>query len=131
MLALTLIQPWATLIVQHGKDIENRSWPTKHRGALLIHAGRKIELAGYLRAEELGIRLPDPDEILRGGIIGRVDVVDCVQDSDSRWAIPGQWHWLLANPLVLPFEPCRGQLSLWRHGEDPQPPLFETESEAA
>jgi hypothetical protein len=121
MLALTLIQPWATLIVHSGKDVENRSWPTRHRGGLLIHAGRKIDLSGYQQAASYGIVLPEPDELPRGGIIGRVTVTDCVQDSRSRWAEVGQYHWLLDDPVALPFEPCRGLLGLWRYGEDDVP----------
>lgn len=37
--ALTIRQPWAWAIIHGGKDIENRSWNTKHRGPLVIHAG--------------------------------------------------------------------------------------------
>jgi hypothetical protein len=121
MHALTIVQPWASLIVQHGKDVENRTWPTRLRGPLLIHAGRKIDPDGYRRAEQFGIVLPDSDELPRGGIIGAVDVVGCVTNSSSRWAVTGQWHWLLAAPQELPFEPCRGLLGLWRHGEEDEP----------
>lgn len=123
MLALTLIQPWGTLIVHHGKNVENRTWPTRHRGPLLVHAGAKIDPDGYVRASEHGIVLPDPDDLPRGGIIGIVNVTDCVQDSTSPWAIPGQWHWLLADATALPFDACRGQLGLWRHGDDGQQTL--------
>ena len=40
---LTVRQPWAWAIIQVGKDVENRSWPTKHRGPLLIHVGSAFE----------------------------------------------------------------------------------------
>lgn len=43
MKALTLIQPWATLIMLGEKQIETRSWNTKYRGKLAIHAGKKID----------------------------------------------------------------------------------------
>jgi activating signal cointegrator 1 len=42
MKALTVQQPWAHLIAQGLKRIETRSWPTDHRGSLLIHAGSTI-----------------------------------------------------------------------------------------
>lgn len=122
MYALTLIQPWGTLIVCHGKDVENRSWPIRHRGPLLIHAGKKVDEAGFAMARDLGIVLPD--EIPASGIIGQVDVVGCVRDSDSRWAASGQWHWLLANARPLPFEPMSGQRGLFRVGEPDQASLF-------
>jgi hypothetical protein len=46
MRALTVRQPWAWAIF-HGKPVENRSWATKYRGDLLIHARKQFDLAGY------------------------------------------------------------------------------------
>jgi activating signal cointegrator 1 len=43
MKAITIIQPWATLIALGEKKFETRSWATKHRGPLAIHAGKKID----------------------------------------------------------------------------------------
>jgi len=43
MKALTIIQPWATLIAIGAKKIETRSWPTKYRGPLAIHAGNNTQ----------------------------------------------------------------------------------------
>ena len=40
MKALTIKQPWAYLIIHGGKDIENRTWRTKYRGRILIHAAK-------------------------------------------------------------------------------------------
>lgn len=42
MKAITIIQPWATLIATGEKKFETRSWSTKHRGEIAIHAGKKI-----------------------------------------------------------------------------------------
>ncbi|MDF2715762.1 MAG: 2-oxoglutarate dehydrogenase [Paenibacillus sp.] len=44
MKAITIIQPWATLIAIGAKHFETRSWPTKYRGPLAIHAGKKVDL---------------------------------------------------------------------------------------
>jgi hypothetical protein len=41
MKAITIIQPWATLIALGEKKFETRSWTTKYRGPLAIHAGMK------------------------------------------------------------------------------------------
>mgnify|MGYP002359850962 FL=1 len=38
MKALSIRQPWAGLIIHGYKDIENRDWPTRYRGPLLVHA---------------------------------------------------------------------------------------------
>lgn len=43
MKAITIIQPWATLIAIGAKKFETRGWATKHRGALAIHAGKKVD----------------------------------------------------------------------------------------
>lgn len=42
MKVISIIQPWATLIAVGEKKFETRSWATKHRGPLAIHAGKKI-----------------------------------------------------------------------------------------
>jgi hypothetical protein len=47
MKALSIRQPWAWLIVNGYKDIENRSWATKFRGPVLIHAAKGMTGAEY------------------------------------------------------------------------------------
>ena len=50
-----------------------------------------------------------------GAIIGAVDVIGCVRDSSSPWAVPGQWHWILANPRACEPVPATGSLILgWK-----------------
>ena len=44
--ALSIRQPWAWLIVNGFKDVENRNWRTHWRGRLLIHASKGMTLAG-------------------------------------------------------------------------------------
>ena len=68
-LALSVRQPWAWAIIHAGKDIENRSWATKFRGRVLIHASKGMtqeEFAGRfgfsvntLRHWEQGKRQPE------------------------------------------------------------------------
>jgi hypothetical protein len=41
--AITLLQPWASLLAAGIKTIETRSWNTNHRGPLLIHASQKTD----------------------------------------------------------------------------------------
>ena len=110
MKALTVRQPWASLIVAGIKDVENRSWSTKYRGKLGIHAGMRIEIQalddyGYL----LGDRPPP-----RGALIGSVTLVDCIRNSKSEWAERGAWHWVLtdAHAIVHPRK-MNGRLGLW------------------
>lgn len=58
------------------------------------------------------------DDYPRGVILGTVELLDCVRDSESEWALDGLWHWQLADPQ--PFEtpiPATGKLGLWTYFE--------------
>lgn len=121
--ALSVRQPWAWLIVNGYKDVENRSWSTKHRGPLLIHAGlsdanlNEETLRAY--EQQYGVKLPLPNAYELGGIVGLVDVVDCKPRTNSKWHVRGQTGWVLAYPKRLSFRPCKGAVSLFK-------PRFET-----
>ena len=43
MKALTIKEPWATLIIEGYKEYEFRSLKTNYRGKILIHAGKSLE----------------------------------------------------------------------------------------
>lgn len=114
MKALSIRQPWAWLIIHGGKDIENRSRRTHLRGRIYVHASQGMTrdeyTIGELMAEENGVKLPAFDDLQRGGIIGTVEIVDCVDDHQSPWYF-GPFGYVVANPEPLPFQPCRGHLS--------------------
>jgi len=121
MLCLSIRQPWAHLILHHGKDIENRTWPTKVRGRILIHASKSMtrqeyEDAAWFAYECRRVHLPDcwPVDLPRGCIVGSVEIVDCVQQWDSPW-FGGPWGFVLRNPQPLQVTPCRGALGFFRH----------------
>src|SRR5438046_2188689 len=103
--ALSLRQPWAWLVVNRYKDIENRSWRTNHRGPLLIHASSNLtefsETAAMVETK-YHIRVPENVEA------GVVDVVDCVKTHASKWKFRNQWGWVLENPRWLPYRQCKG-----------------------
>jgi hypothetical protein len=110
MKALSIRQPWAWLIVNGHKPVENRSWPTKYTGKLLIHAGQRFEQKGVEVAKRLGITLPEHFD--QGGIVGWVDVTGCVTQLDSPWFV-GPYGFTLANAEVLPFILCPGKLGFF------------------
>jgi len=118
--ALTIKQPWAWAIIHAGKNVENRTWHTDYRGPLAIHAGLAAARAYHAWAQgwmaAIGVEAPELDELSRGCVLGTVELVDCVRDSGSRWAMPDCWHWVLTNPR--PCEPrfVRGSLGLWTLG---------------
>jgi hypothetical protein len=107
--------------------VENRTYPTKFCGELLIHASKKSIDLGYTFArvskrfsyvETIKLRLRA--EALNGCIIGSVRLVDCVQNSASEWMEKGYWHWVLENPVLLARPiPANGKLGLWEAGQFP------------
>ncbi len=72
MKALSLLQPWATLVVIGVKQIETRSWSTAYRGPLLIHASKGK--AGKIFAHEPPFKkyIPDFKQLLFGFIMTRL-----------------------------------------------------------
>jgi hypothetical protein len=116
MPSLSIRQPWAWLIVNGHKDVENRDWPTKFRGAFLVHAGKtkgreQYEAAARI-AEEVGIEMPSIDALDYGGIVGQSCLHGCVTASDSHWFV-GEYGFLLRDSKPLPFVPFRGMLGFF------------------
>ena len=116
--ALSVRQPWAWAIIHAGKDIENRSWQAVNhgltkRGRIAIHASKGVTCHEYEDARVfmagLDVECPPAAELLRGGIIGSVEVVDVVQESDSEWFF-GPRGLVLRNPEPCDFIPAVGAL---------------------
>ncbi len=124
MKALSIRQPWAWAIVHAGKDIENRSWPTRLRGQFLVHAAKGVTRDEYDEAADFihGVLNPGPGafslsvphfgELKRGGIIGSVELVHCVSSHWSPWFC-GPHGFVLANPEPLPFRRMQGKLGFF------------------
>ena len=118
LLALSIRQPWAWMILNAGKDIENRSWQTDYRGRFLIHAAKgmtqdEYEDAFYFAEDYTDFdpsKAPEKSILDRGGIVGCATLTDCVRGHSSSWAIEGQWHFVLADVRPIPFIPCKGIL---------------------
>lgn len=119
MKALSIQQPWAWLIVHGFKDIENRSWFTKYRGRFLVHASQKPDYSA-IRDHRLGDYIAEimheknvtMATLPRGGIIGSVELIDCITAGESQW-FDGDFGYVLANPEPMKFIPCRGQLNFF------------------
>lgn len=115
MKALSILQPWAWLIANGHKDIENRVWSTRYRGPFLIHAGKRWGREQKDDLERVRAQFPHlalPDQFDLGGLVGLAHVTDCVQDSDSPWFF-GPYGFVLANARPLLFTPCRGMLNFF------------------
>ena len=127
MKALTIKQPWASLIVNEYKKYEFRSWKTNYRGKILIHAGLSLEKDVVERFKEYNL-----DYIL-GAIIGEAELVDCIlvdkEFNDELKKINSRvyaksnhvekYAWKLIN--IKKYEQpiyIKGKLGLWNYGDD-------------
>lgn len=115
MRALSIRQPWAWLIVNGHKDIENRSWETKYRGRIAIHAGKRIEIDTYLDLPRIVRPTPEPPPpatIETGGIVGFATIIDCVTESESPWFF-GRYGFVLEDQRSCELIPMPGQLGFF------------------
>lgn len=139
MKALSLVQPWATLVAIGAKRIETRSWSTSYRGPIAIHASksfpgdvqclvREMPYRKYLEQAGFG----QPWQLPRGQVIATCRLVDVLptcrgaepcpawmpsQDSDE-WRFgeysDRRFGWILEDVKIL-AEPvaAKGSLGLW------------------
>lgn len=132
MKALTLWQPWASL-VGRGKHHETRSWSTRYRGLIAIHAALRKPVTNELPQQEMQVInsiLGDawPSDVPLGAILAVVELTDCTRAdrfvtdyvdqllgdySDGRWAWQLSKIFLLSEPL-----PFRGHQGLWNIPDD-------------
>lgn len=111
MKILSIKQPWAALIVAGVKDVENRTWPTRYRGVVIVHASQRADDINDEQFERR-FRVRIPAELPLGGIVGMTEIVDCVKDHPSKWYAPGHYGFALANSRALPFVKWKGALLL-------------------
>lgn len=119
MKTLSIRQPWAWLIVNGHKDIENRTWESFTRGPILIHAGLGMTKDEYFSAQRTAMDvigesfiLPRFDELPRGGIVGQAMLTACVRQHSSGWFF-GPFGFVLEQATPLPFESMKGRLGFW------------------
>jgi len=120
MKALTILQPWATLIASGAKAIETRAWWTAYRGPLAIHAGATLRLDCRELCAEAPFRsalrragITDPRALPLGKVLAVAELVDCYKIWPSRLAspsiaecafgdfTPGRYAWCLGNVRAL------------------------------
>lgn len=111
---ITIKQPFANLIVDGIKDVENRSWPFPSTldlpTTIAVHAGARLDPKS------------SAEDLPRSCVVGLVDVVSCHRSDVVRcprcrtvspWAIAGQHHWMLENPVKFAEPvPARGRMGL-------------------
>ena len=143
MKAITLTQPWASLVAIGAKRIETRSWKTSFRGPIAIHAAKGFPDAAKRFCEsqmvrralgwcdssvEIASTLPTgcviataelvnvlPTEVVNGSTVFAVSI-EQVSDQERAFGDygPGRFAWFLENVKMLDEPvPARGMLSLW------------------
>ena len=88
MRAITILQPYAHLIVTGEKRVENRKWLTTYRGPIAIHAGKSHE---WLEGDEV------ETDMAFGAIVGTATLVDCIEIERIRLcelAIVNRFPWI-------------------------------------
>lgn len=142
MKALTIWQPWASLIACGAKTIETRSWSTSYRGPLAIHAAKRVvspkdwpdgaRAALTERAGTSAVGLVDrgvvvatcvlvdvveiePDQLAWGVIAdGRAQTWNVDPERDFGDFTPGRFAWLLAEVERIHRPPAAvGRQGLW------------------
>ncbi|HUY26192.1 MAG TPA: hypothetical protein VMV27_02125 [Candidatus Binataceae bacterium] len=138
MKALTLTQPWATLVAQGFKCIETRSWATNYRGLLAIHAAKTFPRACRELLAEPAFQVLQDANLPLGAVIGICRLHQCLRMPEGivnfrAWIerrfgqvtapelevqrgdfSPGRFAWDLrfARELDVPI-PAKGMLGLW------------------
>ena len=128
MKAITLTQPWASLVALQHKRYETRSWRTFHRGPLAIHAAKGWEYDDrkFAMEEHEAGRLPDIYQLPLGAIVAVVEMAGCGRTEDIEDAMSelelrlgnfgfGRYAWKFASNVWVPDEPIpyRGAQGLW------------------
>jgi hypothetical protein len=128
---ISIRQPWAWLIINGEKRIENRTWKSRYTGPLLIHAAKGMTAEEYKYAIgrrsyellEAGNKdtsaAIDQSHLQFGGIIGITTMTGYIEKNSPAemkipyWS-PDHYGWKLGeNPIRLPFRPYKGQLNLF------------------
>ncbi|HEY2510270.1 MAG TPA: ASCH domain-containing protein [Polyangiaceae bacterium] len=112
MRALTIRQPWATLIARGEKTVELRSWSTPHRGPLLVHAGVNVDRK---ELRDIDLRTSDMPKGVLLCVVEVLDVVRATREHMRRaWdpeADPSKWFaWEIRKLYSVERRPWSGKL---------------------
>lgn len=131
MKAITILEPWATLICEGKKTIETRNWDTLYRGKILIHASkRKMPDETY---EKYLLDNFVEHNTHPGCIIGEVELIDIIPFKDAfkdivknkhiinycTAELNSQYAWIFSNAKIYEKPiPAKGNLGLWEYTKD-------------
>ena len=126
MKVLSIKEPWASLIMNGTKKIETRSWKTKYRGEIYIHAS----------SSKAKITKPEVYELIKdmnfkcGYIICKCNLVDCIYMTNEyvndmktnhyeeyicgHYEV-GRYAWIVEDVKVIEPIEAKGKLGLWNY----------------
>lgn len=91
--AISIRQPWPWLITMGYKPVENRTWATHWRGPVGIHSSMTSTrddyddcvafLLSHSSLRHIVDALPKPEDLPRGGIVGKAHLVACTRAHES------------------------------------------------
>lgn len=126
MKVITIKQPFASLIAEGIKEYEFRTWKTKYRGDILIHAGKGVDKKAMKKFEQYNLEYPS------GCIIAKATLADCLKiDDEAKKMLKERNHLVYSNVIkhtewdgygfklenvekISPIE-INGKLSLWEY----------------
>ena len=117
--ALSIQNPWATLIVNGHKTIETRTWPTRFRGDFLICVSKKIQIPVMKQCVEEGLINEGVCRAQAGHAIGIAELFDCrrMKPGDGRFALcdvdTDRYAFCLRNVRLIAMFPVSGRLGFF------------------
>ena len=118
MKALSLTQPWATLITDYGMNVENRTWNTKHRGFFAIHATKTLREEDFNFCKKAFKIKLSPNDVPFGAIIGFAELTETISAEEvtkatKDWFL-GDYGFVMKNIIKLKNPvPAKGSLNFW------------------
>jgi hypothetical protein len=136
MKTLSILQPWASLVMLELKRFETRSWPTNYRGPILIHSSARKDKEGRRLWKDVFVpnMPPEPcvasmpirfDDLPFGHVLCRANLVDVIPTQSvlreitihekifGNWAV-GRFAWRLEDVTrIYPHLPAKGSLGFW------------------
>jgi len=103
MKVLSIKEPWASMILSGKKTIETRTWKTKYRGKILLHASS------------------NPKSEISGKIFAVANIVDCkkMTKEDEKKACckiyKDACSWFLEDIKPIELKEVKGMLGLWNY----------------
>lgn len=145
MKAITIHQPWASLIALGEKRFETRGWATKYRGPIAIHAAKKV-YKEVCQTEPFSSILSEhgltADNLPTGAVVAIASLEECwsvgedyesgmpvlfngeggatkhicLKEDEFGWFEPGRYAWEMAEVKQIEPVPAKGQQGLWNWG---------------